>query len=113
MLYASWSIVAALGAVSAHALSFQPGQEPLRDETLPPIYNVPAEKWQELNDTVGGRLYKDLLPMAYPCYNNYQGSLKGSDVNSCTAIELQKTDTAFVANQSGGYILVSTSKQAQ
>ena len=112
MLSASWSFVAALGAVSAHALSFQSGQEPLRDETHPPIYNVPAEKWQELNDTVGGRLFHG-LPMAYPCYNNYQGSLKGSDVNSCTAIELQKTDTEFVANQSGGYILVSTSRQTQ
>ena len=112
MLCASWSFVAALGAVSAHALSFQPGQELLRDETLPPIYNVPAEKWQELNDTVGGRLFQG-LPMAYPCYNNHQESLKGSDGNACTAIELQKTDTEFVANQSGGYIVVSTSRQAQ
>ena len=109
MLCASWSFVAALGAVSAHALSFQSNQEPLRDETLPPIYNVPAEEWQKLNQTVGGRLY-DGLPMAYPCYNKFQGSLKGSDVDSCTAIELQKTDTEFVANQSGGYILVSTSR---
>lgn len=111
MLCASWSFIAALGAVPAHALSFQLGQEPLRDETLPPIYHVPPGKWQELNDTVGGRLNRG-LPMAYPCYSNYQGSLKDSDVNSCTAIELQKNDSEFVANQSGGYILVSTSRQA-
>ena len=112
MLCASWSFIAALGAVSAHALSFQSGQEPLRDKPLPPIYRVPPKKWQELNDTVGGRLNIG-LPMAYPCYNNDQGLLKVSDVDSCTAIELQKNDTEFVANQSGGYILVSTSRQAK
>jgi hypothetical protein len=110
MIYTLWILVAALSAVLTHDLAFQI-QEPLIDQDLPPILRVPLEEWQKLNDSIGGRLHY-ALPMAYPCYDNYDGLGKSVDPDACAAIEQNKIDNEFVAGYGGGYILVSNVLEA-
>jgi hypothetical protein len=69
------------------------------------ISKIAQSDWAALNASVNGRLFT-LLPMAYPCYTNYNGVAKPVDKEACTEISAKKTNAEYIAGHAGGLIVV-------
>lgn len=70
-----------------------------------PISRVSLEDWQQLNKSVGGKLFAT-LPVGLPCYDNYNGEPRSPDEAACANVVANKNNMTFLTTQIGGYTQV-------
>ena len=110
MLVSIWCLAVLLAAlVSCHTPQSFP-QIPLgispNDRDIP-VSRVPAEEWDALNKSVGGRLSSlSNLPLGLPCYDNYNGKPKQVDPLACSHVEKNKNNSEWLTKRVGGYVQV-------
>jgi len=111
MLVSIWYLAILLAVlVSCHAPPQSFPQIPLGisspDRDIP-VPRVPAEEWDALNKSVGGRLsFLSNLPLGLPCYDNYNGKPKQVDPLACSYVEENKNNSDWLTEQVGGYVQV-------
>ncbi|KAI9707028.1 MAG: hypothetical protein M1820_004616 [Bogoriella megaspora] len=64
---------------------------------------VTSEQWQDLNETVDGRLHVG-YPWAKPCYSTYNGTTALADPVQCAVVQASYGDESTIADNFGGYM---------
>ncbi|KAF2097315.1 FAD-binding domain-containing protein [Rhizodiscina lignyota] len=63
----------------------------------------PNDNWQQLNQTVGGRLFRG-TPLALPCFSFYEGHPHDRDPASCAALQKNYTDADIRIDLYAGFM---------
>jgi len=85
---------AQVGILTAAALAF----------TQTAAAPTPAQ-WAALNQTVGGRLHGG-IPLAEPCYSNYNGTKVTPNATACNDIQNGYQSDAYLAQSYSGFMNV-------
>ena len=73
------------------------------------LASISAGEWQNLNQTVGGRLFA-ATPLAKPCYSTYNGHPNAPDQARCSQIGAGYQDESFITSNFAGYTWVCSNQ---
>jgi hypothetical protein len=59
-------------------------------------------QWAKFNRTINGRLFHG-IPLAEPCYANYNGTTTTPNSAACSAVQAGYTNTTYLAGQYSGF----------